>query len=101
MFFIFRLGFLSPLVWFFLWLPEEVLALLFLLHCENGDFSILMKDIVISVVTLLVLATTCLSVAGFGLFPLGLGVIKALELWEQPWKTSIVLCGCYTVNCPL
>ncbi len=36
---------LSPLVWFFLWLPEEVLALLFLLHCENGDFSILMKDI--------------------------------------------------------
>jgi hypothetical protein len=37
--------FLSPLVWFFLWLPEEVLALLFLLHCENGDFSIRMKDI--------------------------------------------------------
>ncbi len=37
--------FLSPLVWFFLWFPEEVLALLFLLHCENGDFSILMKDI--------------------------------------------------------
>jgi hypothetical protein len=35
--------FLSPLV--FLWLPEEVLALLFLLHRENGDFSILMKDI--------------------------------------------------------
>jgi len=25
--------------------PEEVLALLFLLHQENGDFSILMKDI--------------------------------------------------------
>jgi hypothetical protein len=39
--------FLSPLVWFFLWLPEEVLALLFLLHCENGDFSILMKDIIL------------------------------------------------------
>jgi hypothetical protein len=37
--------FLSPLVRFFLWLPEEVLALLFLLHRENGDFSILMKDI--------------------------------------------------------
>jgi hypothetical protein len=34
------------LVWFFLWLPEEVLALLFLLHRENGDFSILMKDII-------------------------------------------------------
>jgi hypothetical protein len=34
--------FLSPLV--FLWLPEEVLALLFLLHRENGDFSIPMKD---------------------------------------------------------
>jgi hypothetical protein len=34
------------LVWFFLWLPEEELTLLFLLHCENGDFSILMKDIV-------------------------------------------------------
>jgi hypothetical protein len=32
-------------LWFFLWLPEEVLALLFLLHGENGDFSILMKDI--------------------------------------------------------
>ncbi len=41
--------FLSPLVWFFLWLPEEVLTLLFLLHCENGDFSILMKDILLSV----------------------------------------------------
>ncbi len=37
--------FLSPLVWFFLWLSEEVLALLFLLHHENGDFSILMKDV--------------------------------------------------------
>ncbi len=35
--------FLSPLDWFFLWLLEEVLTLLFLLHCENGDFSILMK----------------------------------------------------------
>jgi hypothetical protein len=40
--------FLSPLVWFFLWLPEEVLTLLFLLHRENGDFSILMKDILSS-----------------------------------------------------
>jgi hypothetical protein len=29
----------------FLWLSEEVLALLFLLHRKNGDFSILMKDI--------------------------------------------------------
>jgi hypothetical protein len=38
---------LSPLVWFFLWLPDEVLALLFLLHRENGDFSILMKDMLI------------------------------------------------------
>ncbi len=28
-----------------LWLPEEVLTLLFLLHREKGDFSILMKDI--------------------------------------------------------
>jgi len=45
-FFIFCFFFLSSsLVWFFLWLPEEVLTLLFLLHCENGDFSILMKDI--------------------------------------------------------
>jgi hypothetical protein len=35
--------FLSPLVWFFLWLPEEVLALLF--HHENGDFSFLMRNI--------------------------------------------------------
>jgi hypothetical protein len=43
--FSFFVCFLSPLDWFFLWLPEEVLALLFLLHCENGDFSILMKDI--------------------------------------------------------
>ncbi len=32
-------------VWFFLWLPEEELTLLFLLHRENGDVSILMKDI--------------------------------------------------------
>ncbi len=42
--FSFFVCFLSPLVWFFLWLPEEVLALLFLLHRENGDFSILIKD---------------------------------------------------------
>jgi len=34
---------LSFLVWFFLWPPEEVLTLLFFLHHENGDFSILMK----------------------------------------------------------
>ncbi len=27
------------LVWFFLWLPEEEFTLLFLLHCENEDFS--------------------------------------------------------------
>ncbi len=33
------------LVWFFLWLPEEELTLLFLLHRENGDFFILKKDI--------------------------------------------------------
>ncbi len=45
MFFLFCL-FLSSLVSFFLWLPEEELTLLFLLHRENGDFSILMKDIV-------------------------------------------------------
>jgi hypothetical protein len=37
--------FLSILVWFFLWLPEEVLSLLFLLNRENGDFSIIIKDI--------------------------------------------------------
>jgi hypothetical protein len=43
--FSFFVCFLSSLVWFFLWLPEEVLALLFFLHHENGDFSILMKDI--------------------------------------------------------
>ncbi len=43
--FLFFVCFLSPLVWFFLWLPEEVLTLLFLLHRENGDFSVLMKDI--------------------------------------------------------
>jgi hypothetical protein len=41
----YRHAFFFPLVWFFLWLPEEVLTLLFLLHCENGDFSILVKDI--------------------------------------------------------
>ncbi len=41
---VFCLFFVS-LVWFFLWLPEEVLTLLFLLHHENGDFSILMNDI--------------------------------------------------------
>jgi hypothetical protein len=34
---------LSFLVWFFLWPPKEVLTLLFFLHRENGDFSILMK----------------------------------------------------------
>ncbi len=42
--FLFFVCFLSPLVWFFLLLPEEVLALLFLLQRENGVFSILMKD---------------------------------------------------------
>ncbi len=42
--FSFFVCFLSSLVWFFLWLPEEVLALLFLLHSENGDFYILVKD---------------------------------------------------------
>ncbi len=47
--FLFFVCFLSPLVWFFLWLPEEVLTLLFLLHDENGDFSILMKDMSIQV----------------------------------------------------
>jgi hypothetical protein len=46
-FFVFCL-FLSSLVWFFLWLPEEELTLLFLLHLENGDFSILMRDIICS-----------------------------------------------------
>jgi hypothetical protein len=40
------------LVWFFLWLPGEDLTLLFLLHRENGDFSILMKDIVWSGISL-------------------------------------------------
>ncbi len=44
--FSFFVFFLSSLVWFFLWLPEEVITLLFLLLRENGDFSILMKDIV-------------------------------------------------------
>jgi hypothetical protein len=43
--------FLSSLVRFlfgsFQWFPEEELTLLFLLHRENGDFSILMKDILI------------------------------------------------------
>jgi hypothetical protein len=38
---------LSFLVWFFLWLPEEVLTVLFFLCRENGDFSILMKDILL------------------------------------------------------
>jgi hypothetical protein len=43
--FLFFVCFLFALVWFFLWLTEEVLTLLFLLHHENGDFSVLMKDI--------------------------------------------------------
>jgi hypothetical protein len=43
--FSFLVCFLSRLVWFFLCLREEVLGLVFLLHRENGDFSILMKDI--------------------------------------------------------
>ncbi len=44
---------LSFLVWFFLWLPEEVLTLLFFLHHENGDFCILMKDIFLFVYLIL------------------------------------------------
>ncbi len=51
MFFVVFFFVLSPLVWFFLWLPEEVLALLVLLHRENGDFSILMKDIFVGLRT--------------------------------------------------
>ncbi len=50
MFFVFLFVSVFPylvLVWFFLWLPEEELTLLFLLHRENGDFSILMEDILI------------------------------------------------------
>ncbi len=39
---------LSFLVWTLLWLPDEVLTFLFFLHCENEDFSILMKDILFS-----------------------------------------------------
>ncbi len=48
--FVFCFVFCLPLFGFFLWLPEEVLALLFLLHCENGDVSFLMKDIVDAVI---------------------------------------------------
>ncbi len=44
---VFFLFVLSFLVWFFLWLPEEVLTLLFFLRHENRDFSILMKDILL------------------------------------------------------
>jgi hypothetical protein len=43
LFFVF---FLSFLFWIFVWLLEEVFTLLWVfLHHENGDFSILMKDI--------------------------------------------------------
>jgi hypothetical protein len=59
--------FLSPLVWFFWWLLEEVLTLLFLLHCENGDFSILMKDIVLD---------AYINPVGVGLFWLDGCVVK-------------------------
>jgi hypothetical protein len=59
--------FLSPLVWFFLWLLEEVLTLLFLLHCEDGDFSFLMKDIVLD---------AHISLVGVGLFWLDGCVVK-------------------------
>jgi hypothetical protein len=30
-----------------LWLTEEVLTLLFFLHHDNGDFSVLMKDMLL------------------------------------------------------
>jgi hypothetical protein len=60
----FVLFFVSP-VWFFLWLPEEVLALLFLLHHENGDFSILMKDIM----TITVVQTTPEFLGVLNFFP--------------------------------
>jgi hypothetical protein len=45
--FLFFVCFCLPLFGSFLWLPDEELTLLFLLHRENRDFSILMKDIVI------------------------------------------------------
>jgi hypothetical protein len=49
--------------------PEEVLALLFLLHRENGDFSILMKDMsfmiqsltcLMHILSLMIQSLTCL-----------------------------------------
>jgi len=43
-FFIFCLFFVSPCLVLSV-ASEEVLGLLFLLHHENGEFSILMKDI--------------------------------------------------------
>jgi hypothetical protein len=43
-FFVFCLFFVSPCLVLSV-ASEEVLGLLFLLHRENGDFSILMKDI--------------------------------------------------------
>ncbi len=45
MFFVFCLFFVSPCLVLSVAFPQEVLALLFLLRRENGDFSVLMKDI--------------------------------------------------------
>jgi hypothetical protein len=81
---------LSRLVWFFLWLPEEVLALLFLLHHENGDFSILMKDIVSQIISsvdyyTLHLATIFLWVDSFYVLS---------WVFVVPKKFSFALVGC-------
>jgi hypothetical protein len=64
---------LSSIFWFFLWLPEEVLTWLFLLHRENGDFSILMKDIharlLLQRSSLLYINMLCvIDMVNFGLF---------------------------------
>ncbi len=75
------------LVWFFLWLSEEVLTLLFFLHCDNGDFSILMKYIVCSSPCQVSLGP---SAASMWFCWLSLCLSFAAVWWSYGWSVSIM-----------
>ncbi len=79
---------LSFLVWFFLWLHEEVLTLLFFLHHENGGFSILMRDILIIHMTVdYIMSVVCYCNSGSPwktAFPISLSisvVVSEIRIW--------------------
>jgi hypothetical protein len=74
--------------WFFLWLHEEVLTLLFFLHHENGDSSILMKDILIIHMTVdYIMSVVCYCNSGLPwktAFPISFSIsvfVSEIRIW--------------------